>query len=255
MNKRAIRIPCGILRWRGIFEFAPRIAGMAVLLLCFCATSGLAATGDTLRYDGVIGPGLPETTLWVTQVSVEEVDYNTIYHLRFTLTEKGNENAVYQQFDLKTEQALDAEHSLKFVDLNFDGYLDIDARYYMAAGNDVHRFFLWNKDAMRYEAATIGNMEVSWYSLYPDKGVITSYVHDSAVSGVSELYKVEDGEIALQRVVDTTAFDGDTNNYHLRVTDYTTGAEVVTREEVYPEEDKHYEVLEQVDGLLWEGIE
>lgn len=96
------------------------------------------------------------------------------------------------------EGAGQQSHLLNFIDLNFDGYLDIEALRAAGASNMVNTYFLYDPaaDAFAYEPALDS---LSSYQLYPGQRLILNYQHDSAATGVWSLFVVNGGKPVLFR--------------------------------------------------------
>ncbi len=211
--------------------------------------------GQSLRFSAQIGGELPQMTFTIKKTGESGAEYDRVYIYEATIAEKANPDKVFQTFTIKSEQLLDPDYFLHLVDLNFDGYLDIDISYYRAASNEVHRFYLWDMQLNQYVEAELGNLEVSWYTLFPEDKMIYRYYHDSAMTGISEVYQYTGSQLKLLRTVDTTGSSANLESHQLVVTDYSTGAAVVTRDEQLTA-DALLNLLQsgELDDLLWDGI-
>lgn len=230
-------------------------AAIALFVTCAPALEDVRMGDGTLSFSLAIGPDLPAMTLTLQKAGEEAGEFGAVYRYAATLAEKDEPARVAQRFEVLSEQALGPDFFIDSVDLNFDGYLDLDITYTLTATNAVRRFFLWDVAARGYAETRLDALEVTTYYMpYPETGLIESYTHDSAATGVGRLSRWADGRLTPVRVVDSTA-PADDGAIRLTVTDYASGAPVVTRDEQI-RLDRFVEMLQagDVDALLWEGI-
>ncbi len=228
-----------------------RMVAALLAVLCLHAT---ALAEDALVMQMTIGPDLPPTRLTITLQGEAEGEFGPVYQYRAELTE---ESGMLQTFEIESEQSLDPDMFISAIDLNFDGYLDLDVSYYLAAQNIVHRFYLWDMGQRRYVPAKLDNLEVAAdIQLYPDGRLIERYTHDSAATGVTGLFQWGEGGALLPlRTVDTTQ-PTDEGTIRLLITDYPGGEPTVTRDEAIGF-SQYVDMLQSgvIEALLWEGIQ
>lgn len=83
---------------------------------------------------------------------------------------------------------------LRFVDLNFDGHLDLEALCVMGATNLYCTYFLNDGDDAGFTYAPLFDT-LSSYDLYAEQRMIVNYQHESAASGVYTIYRYEEGAL------------------------------------------------------------
>lgn len=224
------------------------------LLLCGAAMAGepYPQTEDLLQLPLQIAPDLPAMTLDITRMGEKGVDGQTVYEYRFSLLNEDMTGGI-PTFFMESEVPLDPEFLVTFADLNFDGYLDLDIAYAYYASNMAHRFYLWAPEEGAYDSAALTNLELSWYTLYPEQQIIYSYVHDSASTGDTALHRWQDGRLVKVRDM-ITRYTGDMMDYTVTMTDYTGDAPHVLLDETIPS-DTYLEQFDAREATLWEGIE
>jgi uncharacterized protein YgiM (DUF1202 family) len=101
---------------------------------------------------------------------------------------------------------------LNFVDLNFDGYLDIEALRVSGANNTYSTYFLWDKD--RFVPAQ-GCDKLSSYTLHPENKRIYNYQLSSALTGIGERYSWNGNTLVLEGYYDCDFTD--TENVYVKI--------------------------------------
>lgn len=99
--------------------------------------------------------------------------------------------------------------ALNFIDLNFDGYLDIEALRVSGANNTYSTYFLWDKDKFVKAA---GTDKLSSYTLHPENKRIYNYQLSSALTGIGERYSWNGNTLVLEGYYDCD-FTGTDNVY------------------------------------------
>lgn len=157
---------------------------------------------------------------------------------------------------------------INLVDLNFDGYMDIDTVYSTGTSGMFHCFFLFNPATRRYEAREFGGAQLCQYTLYPQKGMIHNYIRDGAAGGTEELYRWEQGRLTLLRravwgaPVTTAEYDVDSMKHQVTIYDYTQMTEhepavlyqATEDEDMYGDLNAIWQRREETrQRILWEG--
>lgn len=219
--------------------------------------------GESLRFTDSISSKLSNITFDITLEGTE----GGVHTYLFTLYEKGRPDKVMQTFTVESLEKLDPLSFVKLVDLNFDGYNDLDIYYNLMDPDLVHTYYLWDVDAKQYVPADLGNLKTAWYTLYPDRGIIKAYIYSRLTDApeITELYTIEDGmPKLLRRMVQRSEgnlqgserqIQGNNMRYFLTITDYSTGSEVVLHEANNQPADVYFETYGDVEALLWEGLE
>lgn len=214
-------------------------------------------SGDALlQFDAVIADALPEVTFTFTHAgTVPDAEFIQANLYDVTIAEKANPANILQSFSCTSIHMPDPEYFARLIDLNFDGCLDLDIAFFRAATNTEHRYYLWDESLHGYTEQTLGNMTLSWYTLYPETKIISSYVHDSAATGVSEIYQWIDGELILMRRMATSQDYADGGNtYSVQLTDYATGTPVLCIDETGIPAETFLAGSGQREEQLWQGI-
>jgi uncharacterized protein YgiM (DUF1202 family) len=101
---------------------------------------------------------------------------------------------------------------LDFVDLNFDGYLDIEALKVSGANNMYSTYFLWDKDKF---VPAEGCDKLSSYAVHPENKRIYNYQQSSALTGIGERYSWKGSTLVLEGYYDCEFTD--TENVNLKI--------------------------------------
>lgn len=101
---------------------------------------------------------------------------------------------------------------LNFVDINFDGFLDIEALRVSGANNKYSTYFLWDKDKF---VPAQGCDKLSAYTLHPESKRIYNYQLSSALTGIGERYSWNGTTLVLEGSYDCDFTD--TDNVYLKI--------------------------------------
>lgn len=175
---------------------------IATLFLLIALSSGAVALADGGRvsFQARLSDSMPEMTFQAEVVGeqIRRDSFNREYIVRLSICESDNPERFIQDLYFTTENAL-AEDTFNFADINFDGYLDLDSLYYAAVSNEVKTFFLWEPAQGKFVPAALYGQWLSRYAVYPEKRLILSYIHETALTGDYELYTWQDGLLLLLR--------------------------------------------------------
>ncbi len=143
---------------------------------------------------------LPQGYLNVRLASTEENEAGeTEYIYEYVLTDaQGETLSSFRQASTMWEQD-PSQDGLVIADVNFDGYMDVDIRTRAADQNDARAFFLWNAQSGQFERAQMDGVQMSWYTLYPEAGVLVNRVEDSDVCYRLEMYGWDGGALRALR--------------------------------------------------------
>lgn len=153
---------------------------------------------------------------------------------------------------------------IETVDLDFDGFLDLDILYGSGATNSLHTFFRWDSAQDQFTAENGIYFWLSNYTLYPEKKLILNYLHNSAAEGVTQLFHWEqdaDGQptLALIREAEVASDpdEPDTLNLIIREPNQEWGELRETARYTYSFDQAMEDraIYEKEEQLLWEGIE
>lgn len=150
---------------------------------------------------------------------------------------------------------------LDFVDLNFDGRLDIGALFVDGATNQYRTWFLSAGEQGGYEEAP-QLQDLSWFDVYPRQKLLFNREHDSAATAVWSIYRYEEGSFqpTLYRKAEIL-FDDRPNAQGIRefIVEYDPeGREMVLMDENHGDlmDDELYQVRYAAwMETLWQGLD
>lgn len=149
---------------------------------------------------------------------------------------------------------------LRAVDLDFDGWPDLDAVYLLGASNSQHTFFFWDAQQGRFVPRNFGCVWLSNYELRADQGLIVNYIHDSAATGVKEIYRWAGNRLQLVRRGEI-AWAGDAGDTLVLTLTEPEGADGGLRETYRATldlatagEGEELALYQTRESLLWQGL-
>ena len=144
-------------------------------------------------------------------------------------------------------------NELSFVDMDFDGYLDIGIIFSRGTANVVFQYYRWDSGAGKYEETPFFEMVFIDYQLFPDTKQIIATSHSSTMSYGRVMYQLIDGEYVLLRAENVEIIktgDGD----H----DYTWVVHIIEgQNEIYSETltvEEYYDISAERDNALLHGV-
>ena len=158
-----------------------------------------------------IHDSLPEMTfsLYPTGRAAQDDDGFPIWKLQVT----SKDGVINDDLELSSLQdQWQYMQVLNFADINFDGFLDIEALRVSGANNKYSTYFLWDKD--RFVLAQ-GCEKLSSYSLHAENKRIYNYQLSSALTGVGERYSWNGTTLVLEGYYDSDFTD--TENVYLKI--------------------------------------
>jgi hypothetical protein len=158
-----------------------------------------------------IHDSLPEMTfsLYPTGRSAQDDDGFPIWKLTVT----SSAGVINDDLELSSAQEQwQYMKALNFVDINFDGYLDIEALRVSGANNMYSTYFLWDKDKF---VPAKGCEKLSSYTLHPENKRIYNYQQSSALTGIGERYAWNGLTLVLEGYYDCDFTD--TENVYVKV--------------------------------------
>ena len=229
---------------------------LALLMLLALGCSALAETTGVALPDG--RALRLEAQLVGRQINGGACEEEEIYRLDVY---EGQEDQPKQTLDFTRENG---EMMIQAVDLDFDGYLDLDILYGAGATNSCHTFFRWDpaQDQFTHESGIY--TWLSSYTLYPEKKLISNFLHNSAAEGVTQLFRWErDAEgqprLTLIREAEVAADpeEPDTLNLIIREPSQEWGELMETARYSYSFDQavENAAIYEKEEQLLWEGLE
>ena len=179
-----------------------------------------------------------------------------IYRLDIIAEETGD---IFQSLYVSTQHDFEGQPGVIMKDLDFDGYPDLDILYLLGASNSQHTFFFYNPNESAFEARPFGPVWLSNYTLYPEKQLVYNYIHDSAATGTSEIYRWENETLRLVRRAEIR-FD-EQSPMTLILTVSEPDPDMGGVRETYrlldlntADEGTELALHQEADALLWEGL-
>ena len=220
---------------------------MMALLLCLMMVGILPAQAEE-------NAGFTwETALIGQEIAGSSCELRYIYRL-----DVAKDGAPFQTLYFTRGEKMD--DGIRLADMNFDGYPDLAILYYLGASNAAYTFFLYDPEIGEFACAGetgIFNW-LSAYTLYPDRQLILNDIHDSALTGTTQLFRWEEGQLRLIREVEILHDPEDSQRLLLTVRE--SDGEWGELREI---ERRSYSVLDAVNSrvldedretLLWQGI-
>lgn len=203
---------------------------------------------------------LPNLQVEVYKETIEVPEWQDEQAYRIQIINKDQPTRVFTDLLFPSMESGDGPVPLvRIKDLNFDDYPDVEALRIQGASNVSSTYFLYSPadGQFHYEPAL---QNLSAYTLYPEEGFISNSIHDSAATGIRELYRIgENGQPMLYRRA-SVLYDEQAGGEKIRikVTGYDlAGGEKVLMDEVwepFADEADYLESEQRWLGLLYEGL-
>ncbi len=148
---------------------------------------------------------------------------------------------------------------VRMEDFNFDGYPDLAALRAQGASNVFSTHFLYSPGDGQYYYEPVFDA-LSAYTLYPEQGVITNSIHDSAATGARQVYRIGEGGRPMRYRDASIAYDerSEGQKIRIKVTEYdSAGAETVLMDAVrepFADNADYRESERKWLALLYEGM-
>ena len=158
--------------------------------LAFCsAAAGAESNRETLYFKA------DSHEMIVTAEEISRNEYNeAAYDIRVTMD--GNE---IQTINFTAENVNEGQRETVLCDVNMDGYADLALMNSMGASDGFASYYLYEPMTGQFVHHP-GLDRLSFYraQFYPEKRYVLNYLHDSAATGIWELYQWQtDGELKL----------------------------------------------------------
>ena len=208
----------------------------------------------------VLHEGWRPTTFQVYATD-EQIPYYTdalIYRIEYTLS-NGETPSITLRFPcLNGENTL--VPMLRFVDMNGDGYLDIEACRAVGASNTYATYFIsGGENEQFWLAKSLGCL--SNYTLYPKQGLILNYEQDGVSTGTYTLLRWINRQCDPQiyRVATIVDAEGTAGMLRERIVEYDDeGRETVLLDQTHPDYEQYEDWqpwVEQRNAYLWQGFD
>lgn len=171
---------------------------------------------------------------------------------------------VYDQIDHRLEQrlyftAVEREPFVKVHDVDMDGWDDLDIIYLSGATNAQHTFFFYDPSQGCFAPRQYGYAWLSNFTLWPEQGVLVNHLHNSAFTGVQEIYRWVDGQLSLVKrgEIDFVPQREDLLVLTISAPDAALGERVIlyTQTALLDDEPALRALYDKREELLWEGLE
>jgi hypothetical protein len=189
------------------------ILGLLLALPIALAIPVLSAGAEEAAYTAAarIHDSLPEMTfsLYPTGRVTQDDDGFPIWKLKVT----SSAGVVNDGLEVASvQEQWEYMKALNFADINFDGYLDIEAHKVSGANNTYSTYFLWDKNKF---VPAQGCGRLSAYTLHPENKRIYNYGLNSALTGIGERYSWKGDTLVLEGYYDCDFTD--TDNIYLKI--------------------------------------
>lgn len=231
-----------------------------LLMLCVLPCAALADE-PVFSITATLSAGANPThfSVYATDELWQEDDTVAMYRIEYTLPD-GSLSAQTLLFPCVAESEL--VPMLRFTDVNFDGYFDIEALRVQGASNVYSTYFLNDGSNSAFtEEPTLSNL--SNYELYPCQRFIINSEHDSYLTNIVSAFRVPEGAMRplRYRVASFLYDDRDASGHTLRelLTEYDdAGNPTVVKDEAYAsdlDEDAYMPVMEGQSDFIWQLLD
>ena len=171
-------------------------------------------SADNQHFEVAIFDSFPVFMFAIAQTDKQEMlelGLRYTYTLSISCPEKPE--MISQTFDFTsgidgiTANSLTSE--ISFVDIDFDGYLDIEIEVGRGNVNRLFQYYRWDNSIGKYEEAPFFEMSFAGYRVFPDAKQIVATSRSSAASYGRAMYQLIDGNYVLLRVEDVEIIKGD----------------------------------------------
>lgn len=138
-----------------------------------------------------IAEHFPSFTFDIEKVGEEDAKWN-VYQISIACPEEPD--LISQTFELSSPFESGLSGVLSFVDIDCDGYLDIELVNYRGAANIGREYYRWDSHSNEYEEAPFFEMGGVDYEIFSDTRQIIVTTHSSASTYSRVLYQLIDGE-------------------------------------------------------------
>ena len=152
-----------------------------------------------LRLVRAISDTFPAFVFDIVKMDKQEMlEIGLQYTYTITISCQENPELISQAFEVTSLIDNINEHEISFVDIDFDGYLDIEIKYTKSTGNNYFDYYRWDSIAGKYEETAFFHLLHSGYQLFPDTKQMIS-TNDYGTSYTRRLYQLMDGEYVALR--------------------------------------------------------
>ena len=229
-----------------------------LLLLCFLPCIAFADE-PVFTVTATLSKGANPTRFSVYATDETDAEGDPMYRIEYTLPD-GTPSAQTLLFPCVGESEL--VPMLRFTDVNFDGFFDIEALRAQGASNVYSTYYLNDgSNAAFAEEPTLSNL--SNYELYPNQRFIINSEHDSYLTEIVTAYRVPEGAARplRYRVASFLYDDRDSSGATLRelLTEYDdAGNPTVVKDETYAadmDKDAYLPVRESQSDFIWQLLD
>ena len=208
------------------------------------------------RFEYTIADNLPAFTFEITKTDRQEMlEAGLLYTYQITVSCQEKPDLISQTFEFTSLidgiRANSLFYEISFVDIDFDGYLDIEIEFGRGNANRMFQYFRWDNIEGQYEETPFFYMLYIWYHLFPDTNQIIAATHASAMSYGRDMYQLIDGKYVLLRYEYTEIVKSGEDDYEWVVHIVEDG-----RGEIFTETltvDEYYNISPSRDNFLRYG--
>ena len=160
---------------------------------------------------------------------VGELTGDIVFPVYYYRCEVSINNVSKQIFEIESSEILEAGY-IEFIDMNFDGYLDMSIVYYSASANQNCDYYRYIPNNNVFEETPFFRANSIEIKAYPDTKQIIVTSRSSGYDYERTMYKYINNEYICMRREYAHSIDFDTMTYDLRIVQYTGDAQDVVYE-------------------------
>lgn len=230
---------------------------IGILIGCLCLSGAAHAQPPVFDCDATLRRGMPPMRFQVYATGEMDSEDMPIYRMEIT----AGDGTQLPSLTFPSREGTDGlALLLRFVDINLDGYQDVEATRAMGASNLYSSYFLYDPAANAFELCPALDC-LSNYALYPGQRLIFNHEQDGIATGIYSLFVINEEKPVLFRRASILFDQGDdgTSAIRARVVEYgLDGSEAVLLDESHPPtEDEADDQARYVRcmQLLWSGAD
>jgi len=178
---------------------------------------------------------MPELNIGFLHISEQSDEFFTTYIYRCTLSQA---DRVLQSFEMELTEVLDSSF-VNFVDVNFDGFLDVEIISVSGSSNWPFVYYRYDADNKAFDENLFFSALCRGVNVFPDTKQIIVTSRGGAYYYEREMYQYADGEYTNMRREYLERIDLDLMMYDLRIMQYDEDSPIeiysatLTAEEYY----------------------
>lgn len=210
-------------------------------------------TSTACKLETVIADSLPTFTFIIKKTREQELlEQGLQYTYQINITCQEKPDLISQTFQFYSFIDGVSEYEISFVDIDFDGYLDIEIEVGRGNANRMFQYYRWDDFWGKYEETPFFEMIYVGYQAFPDTKQIIATTHSSATSYGRDMYQLIGGEYVWLRYeyVDIVKENDESYKWVLHINDM--------QGEIYSETltvEEYYDISPKRDNYLRYGEE